>query len=116
MNHFNHIFFFAAGFVLAALFSSRLSAQTRPTISYQGMLETSGTPVSGSQSMALSIYTSATGGTALWSETQTVDVENGIFNVLLGSVKPLTPFLDFKQQYYFSIAVAGGAELTPRFQ
>ena len=53
-------------------------------INYQGRQLQSGTPVDGDVSITFSIYSSALGGSALWSETQTVTVKDGIFNVLLG--------------------------------
>jgi len=115
MKHSNRILLFLAATGLAMLaYSSNVRAQAALVISYQGALENNGTPASGSQSMEFRIYSAATGGSALWTETQTVQVQNGIFNVLLGSVQPLEPTLDFKKPYYLSVAVGGSAELTPR--
>ena len=63
-----------------------------PMINYQGKVtDSSGNPVNGTVSIHFSIYSQETGGTALWTETQSsVVVENGIFNVLLGSVNPIS--------------------------
>lgn len=41
--------------------------------------------------MTFRIFGALTGGTAIWSETRTVQIQNGIYNVLLGSVNPLDP-------------------------
>src|SRR5512136_3098407 len=59
---------------------------------YQGLLlDSAGSPVAdGDYELTFSIYDVATGGTALWSETQTVTVTSGLFNVQLG----LTTALD----------------------
>jgi hypothetical protein len=99
--------------VLTFVFSSAL-AQTSPTISYQGLLENNGSPANGSQTMKILIYQYATGGNPLYTETQSVDVSNGLFNVLIGSVTPLLPALDFKKQYYLAVSVNGGPESSPR--
>ncbi len=104
--------------VLSILFSllwcSNLIAQTGPTISYQGQILDSGSPASGSYSIEVLIYNVATGGSPYYTETQTVTVTNGIFNMAIGTVKPLQPSLDFTKQYYLAIAINGGAELSPR--
>ena len=60
-------------------------------INYQGYhTDAAGNPITGDLDMTFRIYDSPTGGTQLWSETQTsVRVENGLFNVILGSVNPI---------------------------
>ena len=58
-----------------------------PMINYQGKVtDSDGQPLDGTYSIQFCIYDQETGGTALWSETQSVEVQNGIFNILLGSV------------------------------
>jgi len=92
-------------------------AQIPQNISYQGVLtDTGGTPVAdGAYSLTFSIYDVDTGGAALWTETHiSVTTVNGIFNVVLGSVTPLS--IAFDQQYWLGIAVGGGLELKPRIQ
>ena len=65
--------------------------QIPPTISYQGILtDTDGAAVPDSAySLTFNLYNAANGGSCLWSETQAVPVEQGIFNVVLGTVRPL---------------------------
>ena len=60
-------------------------------ISFQGNLsDQSGNPVpDGSYSMTFGIWDDIAGGNLLWSETQTVEVTGGAYNVSLGSVNPL---------------------------
>ena len=69
-------------------------AETPKTINYQGYLtDAGGNPVNGTRSIVFSIYNVNSGGTALWSETQSVAVNNGIYSVILGSVTPINlPF------------------------
>jgi len=88
-------------------------AQVPDTINYQGMLTSpSGTPISGSRTMVFSLYTVATLGSAIYTETQTVTVNNGVFNVAIGSMTPLA--LPFDVPYFLGVAVGTDAEMTPR--
>lgn len=85
-------------------------------IGYQGRLTdpTTGQPEpDGNYSMAFKIYDAETGGTLIWSETQTVSVSGGLFNVLLGSVTSLSaPVFDGTDRW-LEVEVAGEI-LTPR--
>jgi len=56
----------------------------------QGVLtDQNGAPLDGNLDVLFSIYAVQTGGSALWSETQTVAVQNGLFTVYLGRVDTL---------------------------
>lgn len=86
-------------------------------ISYQGVLnDKDGHPISSTVSMTFKIYDVATGGTALWSETQSVQVSNGLFNVKLGAVSSLPPTIFTIDSLYLGIQVASDPEMTPRQQ
>jgi len=63
-------------------------------LSFDGFLtNSSGSPLNGSFSFNFSIYTVSSGGSALWSEVQTLTVSSGRLNGLLGSSTALTlPF------------------------
>ncbi len=62
-------------------------------VNYQGYLEdSSGAPLEGDQLIHFYLYGVDTGGTPVWDEQQTVPVNNGIFNVILGS-QPGSPLL-----------------------
>lgn len=89
-------------------------AQIPTTISYQGVLKNAdGTIVKdGNYNLTFNLYELETGGTAVWAERQSVSVTDGIFNVILGSVEPLT--IPFNKQYWLGISVNEGSELTPR--
>ncbi len=91
-----------------------LMAQVPPTISYQGVLtDNSGSALSGNYDFRFQIFATASGGTALWTETHAgVSVERGIFNVILGSINPLGS-LEFNRPYYLEMAVEGNV-LSPR--
>jgi len=86
------------------------------TITYQGYLKDtgSGAPITASaKPMGFALY-STTGGTIpLWSESQAVKVDKGIYNVELGTTNPIT--LPFDTRYYLGITVTPDTvEMTPR--
>lgn len=84
-------------------------------ISYQGVLNDSGgSPMSTTVNMTFRIYDVDTGGTALWNETQSVLVSNGLFNVKLGSVQQLTSNVFNIDNLFLAIQVGSDAEMTPR--
>jgi hypothetical protein len=83
---------------------------------YQGKLVQNGNPYSGTITMTFRLYTVAITGTAWWEEIQTVQVRDGLFNVMLGAVTPLTYQAEnFGRQQWLGVQPAGAAdELTPR--
>ncbi len=98
---------------LAMVFGTSV-ADVPQTMSYQGVLsDGSGVPVpDGTYNLTFRLYSVAIGGTSLWGETQTLVVEDAIFNAILGSVTTLS--LPFDNPYWLGVSVDGGAELTPR--
>ena len=85
-------------------------------VSYQGKVtDTGGTPVpDGSYNMRFSIYNVETGGTDLWySGTVSVQVTNGVFNVLLGESPQPAINLPFDEDYWLSVWIDGDPQ-TPR--
>jgi len=97
-----------------ACIAASAAAEVPSTLSYQGVLtDALGSAVhDGSYTIEFRIYDIASGGTALWTETRSVDVHKGVFNVILGEVNPVA--LAFDGQYWLGISVAGETELTPR--
>jgi hypothetical protein len=91
-------------------------AQIPQTPSIQMLLtDDSGDPVADDfYSISVSLYDSQTGGTALWTETQNIDVTDGLANIILGIVTPLD--LKFDKQYFVGLSINGGSEMTPRLE
>lgn len=83
---------------------------------YQGKLILNGTPYNGNIDITFGLYSVEVGGTAWYSETQNVAVTDGLFNVMIGAVNPLTFEAEkFGHQQWLGIWPAGAAsELTPR--
>ncbi|HON55844.1 MAG TPA: hypothetical protein PLJ38_02385, partial [bacterium] len=84
------------------------------TISYQGKLvDDNQRRVNTTAPIVFSIYTTQSGGTALWQETHnSVDITNGLFIVELGSINPIN--LKFNEQYYLGVNINNTGELMPR--
>ncbi len=100
--------------LLVLVMVSFAMAQIPQTMSYQGVLTgADGNPVAdGAVSLTFKLYDVAADGAALWEEAQNIEVRNGIFNAILGSVTTLN--LPFDKQYWLGIAVGQDAEMTPR--
>ena len=97
----------------AVLWCSSIFAAVPHQINYQGYLTaTGGTPVNATVAMVLNLYNVDTGGATLYTETQTVTVTNGVFNVVIGSVTPLP--LPFDVPYWLGVKVGTDAEMAPR--
>ncbi len=109
LNSYSSIF---RALIKASLFiilnSFLLFSQVPSTISYQGILKNNnGILQNGSFTMTFDLYNTSNGGTPIWNETQqNVNVTNGIFNVLLGSVTPITN-VPFDVPYWLQVIVSG---------
>ena len=104
-----------AGLAMIAMLAAHAAFAVPNLLQYQGRVtDAAGTPLNGSQSVVFSIYAAASGGSALWSETQTVTVANGLFNVALGSVTALPADLFDGSARYLGVKVGADAEMTPR--
>ncbi len=90
------------------------------TINFQGKLvnNSSGINVTNSTySVVFTLYDKDSGGTALWTETQSVTTVDGIFRVALGSVTPIPSNFNFNWDgLYLGMKVGADSEMTPRIQ
>ena len=86
-------------------------------VNFQGSLtDSQSTPLTGTHNVTFSIYTMETGGAAIWQETQSVNVQNGLFSVLLGSTTPLTADMFAGPMRWLGIKVGGDPEMAPRLR
>lgn len=85
-------------------------AQVPARISFQSLtLDEAGTPLDdGSYRVTFRLYPSESGGQALWTETQTVAVTEGLLSTLIGAEKALD--LPFDKPYYLSVELDGQPE------
>lgn len=82
-------------------------------MSYQGILmDDAGNRVDSIRHIWFKIYNQETGGSAIWSQKDTVDVDSGIVNVILGPMN-----LTGTEQYWLGIAVTTESdEMSPRIK
>lgn len=120
--------FFLATFLIisffglpVSIFVSRAYAAVgiNKQINFQGKLVNSnGTNVTdGGYSVVFSLYNVASGGSAIWTETDTVTTTTGIFQVALGATTAFPGNVDFNSDsLYLGIKVGTDAEMTPRIR
>ena len=88
-----------------------------PLMNFQGRLaKPDGTPLAdGTYSVTFSLWSAASGGAQVWTETSAVTARNGAFAVLLGKTTALTDSV-FSAPVYLQIQIGAAAALTPRQQ
>ncbi|MEO0118607.1 MAG: hypothetical protein ABIK66_05740, partial [candidate division WOR-3 bacterium] len=86
-------------------------------LNFQGKLtDINGQPVLDSiYSITFRLFTSPTGGIAFWNETQNVQTQSGLFNVLLGSVVPISS-LPIDGNCYLEMQVNPHSPMIPRIR
>ncbi len=93
-----------------------LQAQIPRTLSYQGIVTDAAGEIKpdGSYSFTFKLYDVSSGGTALWTESKTLSVKDGLFYTALGDQVVFPASLSFDKPYWLSLQVGGEAELAPR--
>ena len=102
--------------VLALCAMAIFQAKAQAKLSIQGTVQNfNGSAVeNGEYDITFKLYETDAGGTAIWQETRTVNVNGGVYSILLGEETPLDA--PFNTVYYLGITLPGGPELTPRAQ
>ncbi len=85
------------------------------TVGFEGQLASAdGSPVAdGDYSITFRLYDVASGGSALWTETQMVTVTDGLYSAQLGSTNPLNATY-FEGSRWLGLKVGTDSEMTPR--
>jgi hypothetical protein len=109
MRTFVIVFVLAMGRVALAGVPARMPVQGYLT-------DASNTAVNGTVQIQFQIYSTATGGTAIYSETQAVSVDQGSLTVYLGSNVPLDMKLFRGGAAFLGITIQGEAEMSPRLE
>jgi hypothetical protein len=90
------------------------------SLSIQGSIQnSSGVALpDGQYELIFNIYDVATGGQAVWTETQSqVEIIGGLYSSILGLITPLTASrtaFDFTKPYYLGVTLKGKQEISPR--
>ncbi len=97
------------------LLSTAAWADVPGLINYQGTLtDSSGAGLDTTVSMTFTIYSDSTGGSKIWTETQSaVVVSHGLFNVLLGSVNAIQDTIFNAASRWLGVKVGGDPETGP---
>ena len=101
------------------VFVSKTNAAFNRQINYQGKLTNSSNiaVADGLYTVEFKLYTQPTGGSAIWTETNSganrVQVTGGLFSVMMGSTTPFTG-VDFNQTLYLGVKIESDSEMTPR--
>lgn len=108
-----------AGLVLWTLVAWRIEpafADVPSTLTYQGVLSGSDGRIvaDGRYEFTFRLYSAETGGDPLWTEEQSLAVNQGVFDAVLGSITPLD--IPFDRPYWLGSTLGDGEEMTPRVQ
>jgi len=75
------------------------------TVAHQGELSDKSGPVSAIVEMSFRLWDAETNGAELWAETRFVEVANGQYSVLLGSMTPISDVLMEAETLFLEISV-----------
>ncbi len=116
----------AAGLLSVLITGSGLLTPGQPAVAainrqvnFQGkVVNLNGTNVTdGNYSFTFSIYTVASGGSPVWTETKTLAVADGVFQTNLGDVTSLPGSVDFNNSgLYLGINFNSDGEMSPRIR
>jgi len=102
-------------FLVPLLMASSLISEVPQMINYQGKVtDPDGNLIEGTHQIIFSIYDILEGGSPLWADTQSIVIENGLFNVLLGSVHPIPENIFNGAVKYLGVKVEDDSEINPR--
>lgn len=85
-------------------------------INYQGaMVDSDGVPADGIFSITFSMWDDPASGNLLWNETQaTVEIIDGLFDVMLGSVNPITRQVFDDDSVWLEVQIGANPAMDPR--
>ncbi len=107
--------FSAVGVVAAAGWTAASDAAVPNTLTEQGrLLDSNGNPVTAPVQFTFTVYDQATLGTALWTESQMITLDNGYFSARLGDKTALPANLFDGTVRYLGIKISTDAEMSPR--
>ena len=104
-------------FLAVVLSTAAVQAQTAPPkiITQQGRLvDTNGDPVTGDLNFVFNIYDVATAGTPLYTEVQTITLDNGYFSTRVGETTVIPDALFSGAALWIGITVGTDSEMAPR--
>ena len=99
----------------SALLAPEVNAAVPAGLTQQGRLfDKAGKPSTGSIDIVFTIYDAATGGASLWTEKQSVTLDDGYFSARLGDTTAIPATVWDGTVRYLGVQVGADAEMTPR--
>ncbi|MFA5388546.1 MAG: hypothetical protein WC312_02195 [Candidatus Omnitrophota bacterium] len=112
MRKFRIAFFAVIGILCLTAF---IYAAIPRVINYQGRLtDKDDNPLTGNFLVTFRFYDAEKQGQPIWEEGHILNIKDGMFNVLMGSVKPLE--IDFNKDLWLGMEVSSDGEMTPRIK
>lgn|GEM_PF-5896836 len=107
--------FGAAAALMGVLWTGGAWALVPSQLNQQGRLfDASGVPKQGEVNFKFAVYASATAEAPLWSEEQSLSLDDGYFSARLGTTTPIDLSVFDGQGLYLGVSVGDDAEMTPR--
>ena len=104
-------------FLLSLLHLSTANAVPQQLTQQGRLLDSSGVPLEGMQSIAFRLYNDPFSGSLIWTENQSIQMNNGFYAVILGgdtNNNPLEDSMLIDNILYLEIEVENTGPLTPR--
>jgi hypothetical protein len=96
-------------------FTALAQAAIPRIINYQGKFtDKKDNPLSGNYLVTFRFYEVASGGRILWEEGHILTLKNGVFNALLGSIKPFD--IEFNKDLWLGVEISSDGEMSPRIK
>jgi hypothetical protein len=100
--------------VAGGLLVASTASASPTTTSFGGrILSASGAPLDSVETLRISLHTASSGGSEVWFEQHSVDLDAGYFNVVLGATTPLRPVLRANGALWVEVSI-GGTPTGPR--
>ena len=97
------------------LFAQLSSFAVPEQMNFQGILrDNNGNFLQGTYTVTYYIYAVPAGGAPIWTETRSVAIEDGLFNVILGEVTPISSAIFDGTKKYLATQLQGDSEMVPR--
>lgn len=100
--------------ILLSGFLTAVVAQVPPVITIPVFLEEGGVPVNGQRTIDVRWYTASAGGSAIYSESNTTTVDQGVAVLTMGTIVPISDSLLLQGPIWVGVSIDGGPELVPR--
>ncbi len=108
--------FFEVAFIFLLALAARTFAEPA-TMVHQGLLTSpGGAPLDTVVSMTFRLYHDVASPAAFWTESQTVTVTDGLYNVALGTITPFESGFSTDGTLWLGVQAGADAEMLPRVQ